>query len=109
MIEENKLIAEFMGYTYFPHNHPELEGKYPSGWKTHVKAQQMLKFNQFTGYKYLCRNHNQLAYHLNWSWIMPVIEKIEQGNYGFKMCRKVVEIYYDDTKELILKTKEGSR
>lgn len=52
---------------------------------------------------------NSLKYHSSWGWLMPVVEKIEQGNYGFKMCRKVVEIYYDDTKELILKVKESSR
>jgi hypothetical protein len=46
---------------------------------------------------------------LDYNWLMPVVEKIEQGNYGFKMCRKVVEIYFDDTKAVILRTKEKSR
>lgn len=41
--------------------------------------------------------------------MISVVEKIEKGNYGFKMCRKVVEIYYDDTKQVILKRKERSR
>lgn len=41
--------------------------------------------------------------------MIGVVEKIEKGNYGFKMCRKVVEIYYDDTKQVILKRKERSR
>lgn len=46
---------------------------------------------------------------MDWNTIMPIVEKIEQGNYGFKMCRKVVEVYYDDTKEIILKVKKTSR
>ena len=33
----------------------------------------------------------------------------EKGNYGFKMCRKVVEVYLDDTKIVIIKTKESDR
>lgn len=51
----------------------------------------------------------EARYHDRWDWIMPIVEKIERGNYGFKMCRKVVEIYWDDSKELILKRKEKSR
>lgn len=48
-------------------------------------------------------------YDSDWNELMPVVEKIEQDNYGVKQCRKVVEIYYDDTKEVILRTKEKSR
>lgn len=51
----------------------------------------------------------ELNYHSSWNQLMPVVEKIEQGNIGFKMCRKVVEIYYDDSKEQILRVKEKSR
>jgi hypothetical protein len=52
---------------------------------------------------------NIYHYHDSWDWLMPVVEKIEQGNYGIKMYRKVVEIYFDDTKAIILRTKEKSR
>lgn len=48
-------------------------------------------------------------YHSSWDWLIPVVEQIEKGNYGFKMCRKVVEVYIDDTKEVIIKVKEQSR
>lgn len=41
--------------------------------------------------------------------LMPVIEKIETGNYGFKLCRKRAEVFYDDTKEVIFSLKEKSR
>lgn len=49
------------------------------------------------------------GFHDDWSWQMNIVEEIEKGNYGFKMCRKVVEVYFDDTKEVILKAKEKSR
>jgi hypothetical protein len=68
------------------------------------------------GYEYLDPDgiqhwwsENHLKYNWDWSWIMPVVEKIEKGNFGIKQCRKVVEIYHDDTKEVILKVKEKSR
>jgi hypothetical protein len=62
VIEGNKLIAEFMGYKYF---------RYPArdpGWR---KEKGHLKMN---GY-FLCRTHNQLRYHRDWSWLMPVLHK----------------------------------
>ncbi len=40
---------------------------------------------------------------------MPVVEKIEKDNYGFKMCRKVVEVYVDSTKVVLIHKKEKSR
>jgi hypothetical protein len=52
---------------------------------------------------------HDLKYHSSWDWLMPVVEKIEKMDYGFKMCRKVVEVYVDSTKEVILKTKESCR
>lgn len=54
-------------------------------------------------------NDNTLTTLPGWEWLMFAVEKIEEGNFGFKMCRKVVEIYYDDTKKVILKTKEKCR
>lgn len=52
---------------------------------------------------------HHLNYHASWGWIMPLVEKIEKGDYGFKMCRKVVEVYVDSTKEVLFKTKESCR
>lgn len=91
IIEGNKLIAEFMGA--IRHHSGTWDGKSIS-----------IKFPDGK----IC-TLEQLSYNSNWNWIMPVIEKIEQDNYGFKMCRKVVEIYLDDTKDVILKEKKSSR
>lgn len=95
--EDNKLIAEFMGFKYYPHN--EGSGKDP-GWKSHPDASSMNKLNSthnlfangvswtlpngdiFKTYgneqewKYLCRNHKNLDYDTNWNWLMGVVEKI---------------------------------
>lgn len=48
-------------------------------------------------------------YNTDWALLMPVVVKIEEGNYGIKQCRKVVEIYFDDTKEIIIKEKKQNR
>lgn len=53
--------------------------------------------------------HSGLKYDTSFDWLMPVVEKIETMDYGFKMCRKVVEVYIDSTKEVIIKTKEANR
>jgi len=50
-----------------------------------------------------------MQYSRSWDWLMPVVEKIETMDYGFKICRKVVEIYIDSTKEVIIKKKESCK
>lgn len=73
IIQNNKMIAEFMGYRYYPH--PDKE----PGWR---KEKGHLKLS---GY-YLARSHNGLKYHQSWGWIMPVVEKIESiydDHHGF--------------------------
>jgi hypothetical protein len=65
MVETNKLIALFMGF--------EDESRILGG------GQRMRKK---TEWKYGCQqyeqyNYDQLKYHLEWNWLMPVVEKIE--------------------------------
>lgn len=91
IIGGNKIIAEFMtGKPYISNS-----GIYVNREVFNISPREYLT--------------DTLAYHASWDWLMPVIEKIEKGNYGVKMCRKVVEIYFDDSKEVILKTKESCR
>ena len=61
----NILIAEFMGYTY---------GKV-SGW-VHGSRKGVYKKDEQNN---LIEFHleEQIKYHLSWSWLMPVVEKIE--------------------------------
>ena len=48
-------------------------------------------------------------YENDMSLLMEIVCKAEEGDIGFKMCRKVVEIYKDSTKEMIVKIKGRSR
>lgn len=50
-----------------------------------------------------------LKFHEHPSWQLFVVEEIEKLDFGFKMCRKRVEIYRDSTKEIIYTTKKSSR
>jgi len=69
ILEENKKIARFMGYTYFGHNDPLLKG--PPGWKTQSDTGHAYKGISKNG-KYLCRSHHQLRYHWDWNLLIPV-------------------------------------
>ncbi len=53
--ENNKLIAEFMGYVIYPNNVSQM----PASVK-HIKESEVRE------------------YHKEWLWLMPVVEKIEK-------------------------------
>jgi len=65
MVESNKLMAEFLGYSYH-HKHNQF---YFAGWSKGKSGE------------YLCRTHQQLKFDTDWNWLMKVVEKIE--NLGF--------------------------
>ena len=74
IIENNKKIAVFMGYTYYPWNKLEVKNKYDAGWKKSIEASPFSKFNKHKGLgedAYLCRTHAGLKYQSDWGWIMP--------------------------------------
>ena len=73
-LEGNKLIAEFMGYSYYPHTREETL----PGWrkeKSHPKISGT----------YLARVHKNLAYHRSWEWLMTAVEKIESLDLSKEM------------------------
>lgn len=76
-IESNKMIAEFMGYKYFPFDetkkssNPDIIVDQMSGW--HKPTNGHYKIPDW----YLCRTHKELAYDRKWDWLMPVINEIE--------------------------------
>ena len=100
IIEGNKLIAKFMGFTYYPHN---MEGVTDPGWKTTIDTSCFSKnntaYNMFLGgitiknpddtevvltnkkdepkRIYLCRNHKNLRYHESWDWLVPALYKFD--------------------------------
>lgn len=85
ILENNKLIADFMDVKI---------GVEQYSWR--IGCQEPLQ-------------EKHLNYHASWGWIMPVIERIETMDYGFKMCRKVIEVYIDSTKAVLFKVKKENR
>ena len=67
-LEQNKLIAQFMGYKYFP----KIDKEVLPGWRT-----EKCFSPKSIGYGYLCRGHNDLRYDTDWNWMMKVVEKVE--------------------------------
>ncbi len=74
--EKNKMIAEFMGAEYERKKHP-FEDRYietlifkghPGNWR----VEKEIKCHE---------TPEQLMYHTDWDWLMPVVEKIESGLY----------------------------
>lgn len=46
---------------------------------------------------------------ITWDILIEFVEKVEKMDFGFKMCRKVVEIYRDSTKKVYVKIKKENR
>lgn len=73
ILEYNKRCAEFLGYKYFPHPNEDV------GWR---KERGHLKFG--LDY-YLARTTKKLQFHLDWNWIMEVVEAIEKLGLNCKI------------------------
>ena len=65
IIDGNKLMATFMGYSYYPH--PEKD----PGWRTPNYSINR-KDNGF-----LARKHSDIRYYNDWNWMTKVVERIE--------------------------------
>ena len=116
-MEQNKIIAEFMGWkilqeplgqqyldiirihTYSPNG--KIISSTPIGDSYSIKKSWEDLINPDYG--------RAGRYHKSWDALMSVVEKIEQMDYGFKICRKVVEIYIDSNKETLFHIKEKSK
>lgn len=90
IVSGNKLIAEFMGYEYIPSNTPLEVGK-KIGWNKDVDINVFLQkqgmIAEFPPLKlFLGRSHHDLQFHRNWSWMMPVVDKVE--GLGFSITQK---------------------
>ena len=60
MEENNKMIAEFMGY---------------EDWSEYSSV-RLKRTDGIDAYKHICK-YKDLHYHKTWEWLMPVVEKIE--------------------------------
>jgi hypothetical protein len=77
----NKVIAEFMGYKYYGHNHPDLlayKKRFESGW-WEVPLEKIASLPSVKMYrnKYICRNHNELPFFSDYEWLIKVVERVE--------------------------------
>lgn len=97
IIEWNKKISLFMGWHWFIGEDGSVV----------IFYKRELKF--IDDQKYLDEYIFMRKYHEDFNKLMSVVELFETMDYGFKMCRKVVEVYIDSTKEVIIKTKETNR
>jgi hypothetical protein len=77
IIEGNKLIAEFMGWVWSD----AFRGLLPDHWIDENGGCEGLK--------------TELEFHSSWDELMPVVEKIEDMGYTFKICRRRIEIDKD--------------
>lgn len=74
-IENSKLIAQFMGYEYIPHDNAE--GKKP-GWWVKGLPQRDTKLSN-----HLCRSHNELPYLYSIDDCQPVLKKLIKDYEAF--------------------------
>lgn len=98
IIENHKLIAEFMGYEYISYD-PASELK-AGWWKKGITKEQQVReatFRKIGKTKFLCRRHPELRYYNSWDWLMPVIEKIEKLGYAVKITSKYCSIARNHT------------
>lgn len=77
--EGNKLMAEFLGYKY--HGYPDSSEL--AGWRKPTEpgkriALKLIKRGPIGECFYLCRSHNDLRFYNEYSWLMPVVEKIAE-------------------------------
>jgi len=92
--EGNNLIAKFLGYNV------KLVPGSTAPWD-YTESHYVYNKNGITT--------GSFNAHLDMNLLNEAVEKFEKMNYGFKQCRKVVEMYVDSTKETLLHIKEESR
>jgi len=84
-MEDNKLIAEFMGFTYEKN----------IGWYDNEMLMSQNVYDQQGGNCF-----DELLFHESWDWLMPVIEKIETLGYTFEKNYQPID---KDWQSLIVK------
>ena len=101
-MENNKLIAEFMG----------IEEAYNPNGNDWVLKKTTPDINGDTDILECCKN-NDLKYHESWDWLMPVVDKLEgietdYGYYEFRIQLGETKIV-DDRFETWIEINEGER
>jgi hypothetical protein len=92
MVESNKIIAEFMGFT----NEKNI------GWYDNEMRMPQIVYDVQNGNCF-----DELLFNSSWDWLIPVVEKIESLGY-FCMINKWTSVYSGSSLEIIaISTVEG--
>ena len=83
-IENNKLIAEFLGETKQP-----------------FEFSQFGYINSLGEWKDTFFD-NQLKFHSDWNWLMEVVEKIESLGYRVEIAKHICRIYLSNKETIII-------
>ena len=78
-IENNKLIAEFMGYST-----DKVEVTIPKFKRLIAFNTQSIKETSIKCFESSIFKFNELEFHSSWEWLMTVVEEIEQNKKYFK-------------------------
>lgn len=89
IIEGNKIIAEYLGYEYIPHNNNN--GLKPGWWKLEgsvddkkfIQSKESV-FRKVGQSRFLCRNHKELRFYNSWDWLMEACVKCSNEKSGYK-------------------------
>ena len=84
IIENNKLIAEFLGETKQP-----------------FEFSQFGYINSLGEWKDTFFD-NQLKFHSDWNWLMEVVEKIESLGYRIEIVKHICRIYLSNKETIII-------
>ena len=79
-IENNKLIAEFMGLNL-----------HQGVWRKSTLATE----------RKICKE-DALKYHEDWNWLMEVVEKIESLGYRIEIVKHICRIYLSNKETIII-------
>lgn len=104
--EQSKLIAEYLGWKYIPHNN--LEEFTKAGWWIPLQVTEkvntsigeitlpILSFKGATKigdgyYTYICRSHNDLRFYNSMDWLIKVLDKLTKEDlseymYSWERC-----------------------
>lgn len=99
---QSKLIAEYLGWKYIPHNN--LEEFTKAGWYMPLSSHRVQKVNTkglgsfIVGkipYKYICRSHKDLRFYNSFDELIPVLNKLTEENLSEYMYSWVQCAYED--------------
>lgn len=95
--EQSKLLAEYLGWKYFPNN--DLQGSPKAGWWVPLVSNPLTCHSLLKGatkigdnyYKYVCRSHKDLRFYNSMDWLIKILDKLTKEDlseqmYSWEQC-----------------------